>query len=102
MVSRIVGIMQSFEEIPSQFADFLGITLEAGQVFLSTVILLAILLPILYLTKGEHHALILFFFFLGVTFLVGIGWMPFWTLIALITLMAFAWATVSSNAILGE
>lgn len=93
----------SLESIPTYFSDFLDITLEAGQAILSLVVILAVLLPILYLTRGKGSATILIImFFLTETFLVGIGWMPFWVLIATVAVMALAIASLGTKAVVGE
>jgi hypothetical protein len=90
----------SLESIPTYFSDFLGISLEAGQVLLSIIVILAVLLPTMYLSKGNRTAEIIMIF-LAEAFLVGIGWIPFWILIATVALMAFAIATLGTDSVVG-
>ncbi len=91
----------SLESIPTYFSDFLDITLEAGQVVLSIVVVLAVLLPTMYLSNGNRPVEIIMLF-LAETFLVGIGWAPFWLLIATVAMMALAIATIGVNAVVGD
>ncbi len=90
----------SLESIPTYLSDFLDISLEAGQVLLSIVVILAVILPTMYLSKGNRTAEILMFF-LAEAFLVGIGWIPFWILIATVAMMGFAIATLGTKGVLG-
>lgn len=85
--------MQSLESVPSWFSDFTGINLEAGEVILSIVVILAAVLPTMYLSMQMKHPSNLptiFMFFLTASFLVGIGWLDIWIMIALICLMAMS------------
>ena len=90
----------SLESIPTYFSDFLDITLEAGQVLLSIVVISAVLLPTMYLSKGNRTAEIIMLF-LAEVFLVGIGWAPFWLLIATVAMMALAIATIGTKTVTG-
>jgi hypothetical protein len=93
--------MQSLESVPTWFADFLGIELNAGQVILSLVVVLAFLLPTLLLSKGNK--LPPFFALFGsLTLLVGIGWAPLWLLITTVFLMAIVGAMFGRDAIMGK
>lgn len=91
----------SLESIPTYFSDYMDITLEAAQVILSIVVILAVLLPIMYLSKGNRTVEIIMLF-LSMTLLVGIGWAPFWLLIASAAMMALAIATLGVNAVVGD
>ena len=90
----------SLESIPTYFSDFLDITLEAGQVLLSIVVISAVLLPTMYLSKGNRTAELIMLF-LAEVFLVGIGWAPFWLLIATVAMMALAIATIGTKTVTG-
>jgi len=93
----------SLEDIPTYFSDFLDISLEAGQAILSTVVILAILLPTLILLRNRKGVAIeLMLFVLVESFLVAIGWLSFWLLIATVVIMAFGIANIGSNAVLGR
>ena len=95
--------MESLESIPSWLSDTLDVSLEAAQVLLSLVVILAVLLPILYLGRGSKSLVIpLMMVFLTSAFLVGIGWLPFWILIAAVAVLAFGIATLGVNAVTGD
>jgi len=95
--------MQSLEDIPTWFADFMGINLAAAQVILSIVVILAVLLPTMYLSRGTRAITIeIVMLFLCECLLVGIGWMPFWILIATIALMAMAIAMFGTRVVTGD
>lgn len=96
---RIV-VNMSLESVPTWFADYTGISLEAAQVILSIVVLAAVLFPALYLAKG-HKLAITIFLFLTEIFLVGIGWLSFWVLVATIAVMAMAVALMGKNIVAG-
>lgn len=94
--------MQSLEDIPAYFADFMGISLAAAQIILSVVVLFTLLLPVMYLAKGTRAlAIELVVLFLGECLLVGMGWLPFWILIATIAVMAIAIALLGTKVVVG-
>lgn len=94
--------MQSLESIPTWFGDFTGISLEAAQAILSIVVLLAVLLPVFILTRGSNSITIqLILMFFTEAFLVGIGWLPFWLLIATVAVLAFAIASFGTKVVTG-
>lgn len=90
------------ESIPTWFSDYWDISLEAAQVILSIAVLIAILVPVMFFAKGSHAAAIeLIFLFLGESLLVGIGWLPFWVMIATVAVMAVALAIFGAKAVTG-
>ena len=92
----------SLESIPTYFSDFLDISLEAGQAILSIVVLLAVLLPTMYLSRGSRSIVIeIVMLVLTESFLVGIGWLPFWLLIATVAVLALGIARAGTDAVLG-
>ena len=94
--------MQSIEDIPTWFSDALGVTLETAQVLLSIVVILAVLLPTMYLARGTRAILIeIVMLFVAMSFLVGIGWLPFWILIASVAVMAMGVALLGTRVITG-
>ena len=96
-------MMQSLESIPTWFADFTAISLEAAQVILSLCVLLAVLLPTMYLARGTRAITIeIVMLFLTEALLVGIGWLPFWILIATIAVMAMAIAMLGTKVVTGD
>ena len=95
--------MQGLESIPVWFADAMDINLATAQTILSLVVLLAILLPTMYLSRGSKSTIIeLVMLFLTECLLVGIGWMPFWVLIATVAVMAMAIALLGTKLVTGE
>jgi len=93
----------SLEDIPSQFAEFTGITEAAAQVILSIAVIFAILLPVMYLARGTRAILIeIITLFLTECLLVGIGWVPFWVLIATVAIMAAGIAFLGSRIVTGD
>lgn len=94
--------MQSLEDIPTWFADYLDISLEAGQAILCIVVIMAVLLPIMYLSRGREGVLVeTMMFFLAECVLVGIGWLPSWVLIATIAIASMAVALFGTKIVTG-
>jgi len=92
----------SLEDVPTWFSDTMGISLEAAQVILSIVVILAVLLPVFYLARGRRGLMIeLVLFFLTESFLIGIGWLPFWVMIATIAVMSLAIALLGTRIVTG-
>lgn len=91
----------SLEDIPAALADLWGITEASAQILLSIVVILAVLLPVMYLSKGSSEMIIIVMVFITISFLVGIGWLPFWILIAIVSVMAIAWAFLGSKVVVG-
>ena len=93
----------SLESIPTYFSDFMGITLAAAQAILSIVVILAVLLPTMYLARGNKSTIIeIVMLFLTEAFLVGIGWLPFWLLIATVAVLAFGIASLGTKVVTGD
>ena len=79
----------SLEDIPTAFADFAGINEGTAQVILSVIVIFTILLPTMLLARGKDATLIyLMMTLLATVLLIGLGWMPFWILIAMVCMMA--------------
>lgn len=93
--------MQSLESVPTWFSDTLDISLEAAQIILSLIVILAVLLPILILTKGKGVLLPLISFFLTEALLVGIGWLSAWVMIATLCVCALAIAMIGTKVVTG-
>lgn len=93
----------SFEDIPQTFADAVGINLATAQVILSITIIFALLLPTMLLARGKNATIIyLTVLLLAECLLVGLGWMPFWILIATVGVMAIAIAMLGTRVVTGE
>jgi len=94
--------VQGLESIPTWFSDFTDISLEAAQIILSIMVILAVLLPTMYLSRGTKSTTIeLIMFFLVESLLVGIGWLPFWVLIATVAVLALAIASLGTKVVTG-
>ena len=92
----------SLESIPTWFSDTLDITLASAQVILSIAVILAVLLPTMYLSRGKQTVPILVMLFLTEGLLVGITWLPFWVLIATVAVFALAIASLGTKVVTGE
>ena len=82
------------EDIPSYFADATGINETTAQLILSLIVIFAILLPTMILSRGKNAVTIwLIAVFLGECIVLGLGWLPFWILIMTIavTVLSIAW-----------
>ena len=93
----------SLEDIPSAFADAVGINEGTAQVILSIIVIFALLLPTMLLARGKNATMIyLIVLLLAECLLVGLAWMPFWILIATVAMMALGIAILGSEAVTGE
>lgn len=93
----------SLEDIPSAFADAVGINEGTAQVILSIVVIFTLLLPTMLLARGKNATMIyLIILLLAECLLVGLGWMPFWILIATVAMMAVAIAMFGAKVVTGE
>lgn len=91
----------SLEDIPADFATYLGITEATAQVILSMVIILTFLLPVAYVTKGDRM-MMLVTLFLSSCICVGITWLPFWVLIIIICIVVAGFSQVVSRGTVGD
>ena len=93
----------SLEDIPSAFADFVGINEGTAQVILSVVVIFTLLLPVMLLSKGKNTTtLTLIMLFLAECLCVGLGWLSFWILIGTVAMMAIAIAALGTGVVLGD
>jgi len=90
------------ESIPSEFADYFEINLGSAQIILSIVVIFAIILPMMYLAKDKHQLPIVISVFLAEILLVGIGWIPFWVLIATMAVSVMAITLLTSKIVTGD
>lgn len=96
-------IIMQIEDIPEMFGDFFDISTEASQVFLSIVVILAVLLPVMLMSRGSKSVTIeAVVLFLTMCFLIGIGWLPFWILIMAVLIIAIFWAGIGADMVSGE
>ncbi len=93
----------SLEDIPSAFADAVGINEGTAQMILSVVVIFSLLLPTMLLARGKNATMIyLIMLLFGELICVGFGWMPFWVLIATVCMMALAVAMLGAKVVTGE
>lgn len=93
----------SLEDIPAVFAEAIGVNEGTAQMILSVVVIFALLLPTMLLARGKNATMIyLIMVLFGELLLVGLGWMPFWVLIATLCVIALAIATLGTKAVTGE
>ena len=93
----------SLEDIPSAFADAVGINEGTAQIILSIIVIFMMLLPTMLLARGKNAVTIwLIVFLLAEGLLVGLGWLPFWFLIATVAMMSLAIAAIGADAVLGS
>lgn len=93
--------MQSLEDIPTWFSDYMGISLGAAQVLLSIVVILAVLLPVLFFTKGKGLTIPALMFVLTEAVLVGISWLPSWMMVISVCIVALGIAKFGSGIVGG-
>ena len=92
----------SLEDIPQVFADTVGINLLSAQVILSVVLIFALLLPTMILTKGKAPTIYLMVFLLAECLLVGLGWLNFWVLIATVCIMVMSISAFGAKIVTGD
>ncbi len=93
----------SLEDIPAVFAEAVGINEGTAQMILSVAVIAAILLPTMLLARGKNATMIyLIMLLFAELIVVGLGWMPFWVLIATVAMMALAIALLGAQAVTGE
>ena len=93
----------SLEDVPASFAEYFGINEGTAQVILSIFVIFTILLPTMLLARGKNATMIyLVMLLLAELLLVGLGWMPFWILIATVSMMALGIAVLGTSAVTGE
>ena len=95
-------VLLGLEDIPVAFAEFFTITEATAQVILSIMVIFTLLLPAMILTKGQSTLVYLIMVFLAECLLVGLGWLPFWVLIATVALMAFGVSVVGVGGVVGD
>lgn len=95
--------MQSLADIPSWMASAWGINETAAQLILSVTVILAFILPVLYMRHDRGGAVIeLVMLFIAECLCVGLGWLSIWILVATIGVMAMSIAFFGSKVITGE
>ena len=94
--------MQGIESLPSWLADAWDINLGTAQVIISIIVIFAILLPIMYLSKDKHQLPVIISLFFGEMLLVGLGWIPFWILIMTVAIVVMSIALLGTKMVTGE
>ena len=93
--------MPDLEEIPGLLGTALGISEATAQILLSVIVIFALLLPTMYLARGRAITIQLIVVFLAEVLLIGMGWLPYWVLIATIAVMAIAVALLGTRVVVG-
>ena len=73
----------SLEDAPEALATFFGINETTAALFLSLSVIMAIVLPIMILTRENDNGVIiwLIFTFIGECVVMGLGWLPLWVMV---------------------
>ena len=88
--------------VPSQMAEYLGTNITTAQLIISTAVILAILVPVMILSRGKNAVTVwIICIFLGEAIVLGLGWAPFWLMIMTIMLTALGWAFFTSRGMTG-
>lgn len=74
---------------PQALADQLGITLFAGQICASLIVLLLAMLPVVAYTRGKNQFAILLIGLVSLGFVTAVGWLPYWFMVIIVLLVAF-------------
>jgi len=98
---RTGDFLQSLEDIPTWFSDYFDISLEAGQIILSLIVILMVLLPVLISTRGKGLTGPAILLFLTEALLVGIGWLSSWIMVATLSILALFFAKEGSGLVTG-
>lgn len=88
-------------EIPNNLAEQLGIPVFAAQILVSSLFLLAFMLPLAIYTKGKNPLLVLIVAFPLMGFLVAIGWLPVWMMFVIVLITALMFSDKIKNLIGG-
>lgn len=78
--------------IPAQLASLLNVSEWLAGIFLSIFILMLILTPTMYLTKGKAYGLYIIFSMATLAPLVGLGWFPVYIYIVILLLLALGFS----------
>jgi len=94
----------NLQEIPTQLAEALGIPTFAGQMIMSSIVMLTGLLPIAILTRKGRGSWIPE---VAVTFVImgsciAIGWLPYWFLLIICLFVALMFSGTMRDLITGK
>ncbi len=92
------------EDIPSVFADAVGINDATAQLILSVAVIFALLLPTMYLGRNSKNItmITILVFFLAEAITVGLGWLDARVMVATGVLMAMGVAMLGTKLVTGE
>lgn len=91
------------EDIPYDFAEYMGINETTAQLILSITVIFMILLPTMILARGKNAIMIwLIMLFIGECIVLGLGWLPFWIMVMTIAVTVLGIATFGTSAITGD
>lgn len=88
-----------FSAIPQNLADKMGISLFAGQLLCSCILMLIFLLPIALITRkrGTSWVLELVFGLLGMSVCIALTWLPYWLPLVVVLICAGLWSNKISG-----
>jgi len=91
----------SWLDLPKTIDNALHIGIFGAQMLLSMIVLLAVMLPVLYLSDG-NVLLGLFVGTITLAFLVSVGWMDPLVFTLLILVTAVGWAKLIADVLIGK
>ena len=93
-----------FNEIPVKLAEALNISTFSGQILASLIFMLFVLLPVLYLAKTMKLSFFAVLLTGGVTlgFLTALGWLPYWVILVVSLVVAYAFANTLKGMFTGH
>ena len=93
----------NFKEIPEYFAEKLNISVFAGGILTSGIVLLTVSLPVICIARGKNVLIAILavdFVFMGLC--IALTWLPYWFLIIFSTLIALLFAGQIRDLITGK
>ena len=93
-----------FNEIPVKLAEALNISTFSGQILASLIFLLLVMLPVLFLAKTTRLSFFSVLLTGGVTlgFLTALGWLPYWVILIVSMVVAYAFASFLKGMFTGK
>ena len=89
-------------DVPQQLATGLGISLFAGQILSSLILMSFFLVPILILTRGKNVLLAVIVAVSSLVFATALNWMPSWILVMIMVLTGALMAGTFRDWITGK
>lgn len=91
------------EDIPAAFAVYWDISTDAASLILSIVVFMLVMIPTMIVSKGAKSLMIeVIAGLFTMALLVAIGWLPAWLMIVAIMIVAYLWAKMNTDMLLGK